>query len=61
VLVILGTLDRLVRDARPYVQSLLAAGAPLAVREVAGGGHAVNEERPDEVVATALRFLSDEA
>ena len=56
-LVVLGTRDRLVRDARPYVASLLAAGAPLVVREVEGGGHAVNEERPREVASLALEFL----
>jgi pimeloyl-ACP methyl ester carboxylesterase len=57
VLVVLGTRDRLVRDARPYAAALVAAGAPLAVREVVGGGHAVNEERPAEVVSLALDFL----
>jgi pimeloyl-ACP methyl ester carboxylesterase len=57
-LVVLGTRDRLVRDARPYVAALRAAGAPLVVREVAGGGHAVNEERPHEVVAITLAHLS---
>jgi len=51
VLVVLGTRDRLVLDARPYVAALRAEGAPLEVREVSGGGHAVNEERPDEVCA----------
>ena len=56
-LVILGTRDRLVRDARPYVASLRAAGAPLEVYESHGGGHAVNEERPEEIVPVVLRFL----
>jgi pimeloyl-ACP methyl ester carboxylesterase len=56
-LVVLGTRDRLVRGARPYVRRLIALGAPLEVHEVIGGGHAVNEERPAEVVAAALRFF----
>jgi pimeloyl-ACP methyl ester carboxylesterase len=60
VLVVLGTRDRLVRDAEPYVAALRAAGAPLQVRAVAGGGHAVNEERSEEVVSLALDFLKDE-
>lgn len=58
VLVILGTLDRLVRDARPYVRSLVELGAPLTVLEVPGGGHAVNEERPEIVLEMALGFLA---
>ena len=57
-LVVLGTRDRLVRDARGYVAALRAAGAPLEVHEVEGGGHAVNEERADEVIELALGFLS---
>jgi pimeloyl-ACP methyl ester carboxylesterase len=57
VLVVLGTRDRLVRDAAPYVRALRAAGAPLRVAEIGGGGHAVNEERPAEVVALALDAL----
>jgi pimeloyl-ACP methyl ester carboxylesterase len=57
ILVVLGTRDRLVRDARPYVGRLKALGAPLEVYEVVGGGHAVNEERPAEVVEVTLRFL----
>ena len=57
VLVVLGTRDRLVRDARPYVSRLRAIGAPLEVHVVVGGGHAVNEERPAEVVGVTLRFL----
>ncbi len=56
-LVVLGTRDRLVRDARPYVAALAAGGAPLLVREVAEGGHAVNEERPAEVLALTLDHL----
>jgi 2-hydroxymuconate-semialdehyde hydrolase len=57
-LVILGTRDRLVLDARPYVAALQAEGAPLEVREVNGGGHAVNEERPREVASLVLDHLS---
>jgi pimeloyl-ACP methyl ester carboxylesterase len=57
VLVVLGTQDRLVRDTRPYVARLLELGSPLEVREVIGGGHAVNEERPAEVIAATLGFL----
>lgn len=57
-MVVLGTLDRLVRDARPYVARLVAAGAPLVIHEVPGGGHAVNEERPAEVMAMVVPFLT---
>jgi pimeloyl-ACP methyl ester carboxylesterase len=56
-LVVLGTRDRLVLDARPYVAALREAGAPLEVYESVGGGHAVNEERPAEVTFRVLRFL----
>jgi pimeloyl-ACP methyl ester carboxylesterase len=55
--VILGTRDRLVREADSYVESLRAAGASLDVQVIAGGGHAVNEERADEVVPITLAFL----
>lgn len=48
--VVLGGRDRLVRGARPYVDALVSAGAPLEVSVVEGGGHAVNEERPREVM-----------
>ena len=57
VLVILGTVDRLVRAAAPYVRALVEADAPLEVREVRGGGHAVNEERPEEVIPLVLSYL----
>jgi pimeloyl-ACP methyl ester carboxylesterase len=60
ILVVLGTHDRLVRGAAAYAVALRAAGAPLRVEEVAGGGHAVNEERPAEVVALALKALRGE-
>jgi pimeloyl-ACP methyl ester carboxylesterase len=57
-LVVLGGRDRLVLDARPYVNALRAAGAPLEVYLSAEGGHAVNEERPAEVLDAALRHLA---
>jgi pimeloyl-ACP methyl ester carboxylesterase len=47
--VVLGGRDRLVRDSRPYVSALVAAGAPLEASVVEAGGHAVNEELPREV------------
>jgi pimeloyl-ACP methyl ester carboxylesterase len=50
VRVVLGGRDRLVRDSRPYVNALVAAGAPLDVMVVDAGGHAVNEECPREVM-----------
>lgn len=56
-LVVLGTRDRLVRDSAPYAAALMAAGAPLVVHEVTGGGHAVNEERPRDVLEVVLPFL----
>jgi pimeloyl-ACP methyl ester carboxylesterase len=56
-LVVLGTRDRLVRDARSYAAALRAAGAPLEIFESEGGGHAVNEERPVEVFDVVRRFL----
>jgi pimeloyl-ACP methyl ester carboxylesterase len=57
LLVVLGTRDHLVRDARPYVAALRAAGAPLEVYVSVGGGHAVNEERPAEIVPRVRAFL----
>jgi pimeloyl-ACP methyl ester carboxylesterase len=48
--VILGGRDRLVRDSRRYVESLVAHQAPLHVSVVEAGGHAVNEEHPDDVL-----------
>jgi pimeloyl-ACP methyl ester carboxylesterase len=59
-LVILGGRDRLVRDARPYVATLADAGAPLEVRVLEEGGHAVNEELPETVIPIVLTFLRDE-
>lgn len=58
-LVILGTRDRLVREAGQYVAALTSAGAPLAVHHVSAGGHAVNEELPHEVLRLVLSFISD--
>jgi pimeloyl-ACP methyl ester carboxylesterase len=57
-LVVLGTRDRLVRDARPYAAALRKAGAPLEIYASVGGGHAVNEERPREVLALVTAFLA---
>jgi pimeloyl-ACP methyl ester carboxylesterase len=56
-LVVLGTRDRLVRDARPYAAALRRAGAPLEIYSSIGGGHAVNEERPREMLALVTAFL----
>lgn len=57
MLVVLGSKDALVRDASSYVSALRAGGAQLQVRELSNGGHAVNEERPAEVVQMVLEFL----
>jgi magnesium chelatase accessory protein len=57
LLVILGTCDRLVRDAAPYVAALRAASARLELHMIVGGGHAVNEERPAEVETLVESFL----
>jgi pimeloyl-ACP methyl ester carboxylesterase len=56
-LVVLGTRDRLVLGARAYAAAVRAAGAPLEIFESNGGGHAVNEERPAEVLHVVRRFL----
>jgi pimeloyl-ACP methyl ester carboxylesterase len=58
MLVVLGSKDSLVRDSIPYTHGLRDAGAKLDVRVVDGGGHAVNEERPDEVLKMVLEFLT---
>lgn len=60
-LVILGGRDRLVRSAEPYVAELVRLGAPLVVRKIASGGHALNEELPEEVVPLVLAFLATAA
>ena len=57
-LVVLGTRDRLVRDARPYAAALRKAGAALEIYSSVGGGHAVNEERPRELLALVTAFLA---
>ena len=57
-LVVLGTRDRLVRDARPYAAALRKAGAPLEIYSSVGGGHALNEERPREVLQLVTAFLA---
>jgi len=56
-LVVLGTRDRLVLGARAYAAAVRAAGAPLEIFESDGGGHAVNEERPGEVLDVVRGFL----
>ena len=58
-LIVLGRQDRLVRDSRTYVESLQRDGAPLRVVEIGNGGHAVNEERPSEVIAEVLSYLRE--
>lgn len=58
VLVVLGSRDRLVLGSAPYVAALAEAGAPIEMKMVDGGGHAVNEERGEEVAQLALAFLS---
>jgi pimeloyl-ACP methyl ester carboxylesterase len=57
-LLVLGTRDRVVRDARPYAAAVRKAGAPLEIYACVGGGHAVNEERPREVLALVTAFLA---
>jgi pimeloyl-ACP methyl ester carboxylesterase len=57
-LVVLGTRDRLVRDARPYAAALRKAGAPLEIYSSVGAGHALNEERPQEVLALVTAFFA---
>ena len=56
-LVVLGTRDRIVLGARAYAAALREAGAPLEIFESDGGGHAVNEERPGEVLGVVQRFF----
>ena len=56
-LLVLGTRDRVVRDARPYAAAVRKAGAPLEIYACVGGGHAVNEERPREMLALVRAFL----
>ena len=58
MMVVLGTRDALVRDTEPYTKALQDGGARLDVRVVRGGGHAVNEERADEVIGMVLAFFA---
>ena len=57
MLVVLGSKDSLVRGAAAYVAELQAAGFNSRVEIVDGGGHAVNEERPEEVLRAVHAFL----
>lgn len=56
-LVLVGGLDRLVRDAGPYVRAVQHAGAAITLVEHAMGGHAMNEEEPELVLARVLEEL----
>lgn len=55
-LIVLGSRDRVVRGARPVAERLNVAGLVV----VPGGGHAVNEELPDEVNPALTQFLVGE-
>ena len=57
ILVVLGSKDRLVRASAEYVEEMRTSGFAPRVETIVGGGHAVNEERPDQVLVAALRFL----
>jgi len=57
MLVVLGSMDALVRGAGPYVAALGDEGFRPKVYTVHGGGHAVNEEYPADVVARVLEFF----
>lgn len=59
LLVVLGTCDRLVLDAVPYVKALQERLPEMRLHEIEGGGHAVNEERPEAVIPHMLSFLSN--
>ena len=59
MLVVLGSKDTLVRGAGRYIDALRQAGFSPRVETMDGGGHAVNEERPDEVIALASTFLRE--
>lgn len=56
-LLVLGTRDRVVRDARPYAAAVRKAGAPIEIYASVGGGHAVNEERPRELLTLVMAYL----
>lgn len=53
-LIVLGSRDRVVRGARPVAERLTAARLVV----VPGAGHAVNEERPDEVNPVLAEFVT---
>lgn len=57
MLIVLGSRDSLVRDAAGYVTELRAAGFAPRTEMLEGGGHAVNEERPEEVLSLVASFL----
>ncbi|MES2178102.1 MAG: alpha/beta hydrolase [Gemmatimonadota bacterium] len=57
VLAILGDKDGLVREAIPFVSALQGACTALEMKVIARGGHAMNEERPEEISALALDFF----
>jgi pimeloyl-ACP methyl ester carboxylesterase len=57
MLVVLGSNDLLVRDALSYMSALRAAGSKLEFFVIPNGGHAVNEEKPDEVLRIVLEFF----
>ncbi len=57
LLVILGTRDRLVLDSLPYARALRERLPAMRLYEIEGGGHAVNEERPEDVVPLVLSFF----
>lgn len=56
-LVVVAGRDRLVRDAGPYLSQLARLGAPLTRLDIPDGGHAVNEEEPQRVLAPVLAQL----
>ena len=58
-LVILGTRDRLVVGASEYASAVRQRLPGLRVYMADGGGHAVNEERPGDLVPRVRSFLSE--
>ena len=58
LLLVLGSRDRLVRGALQYATQLKALQAQFELRVIDGGGHAVNEECPDLVLARVGEFLN---
>src|SRR5260221_1666431 len=57
LLVILGTRDRLVLDSLPDARALRERLPAMRLYEIEGGGHAVNEDRPEDVVPFVLSFF----